>query len=253
MFTRHSYPRPMSFGLSRSRELDDAPGVIGIAPGELPPLPDAVLTDHTAGYLDPRRWFPSPERPFEVEIGSGKGSFILQEAAAHPDVNYLAIEYEREFYRYAADRVRRRGLTNVRMLCANAVDFLRWRCPPEIIRTIHLYYSDPWPKAKHHKNRVAQDTFFADAFRVLVSGGELRLVTDHDELWAWCLLRIERWTSPGPPAARPTGWAGPSVPFTSEPFTPPVWADEGEVVGTNYERKFTSESKPPHAMVLRRR
>lgn len=253
----------MSFGLGHGRKLDDAPGVIGVAPAEYPPLPDEILTDPLAGRLDSRRWFAHPERSLHVEIGSGKGGFLVQETTARPEVNFLGIEYAREFYAYAADRLRRRQATNVRMLCADATDFLAWRCPAGVVDVIHLYYSDPWPKAKHHKNRVVQHTFLAQVWRVLKPGGELRIVTDHDELWQWCQERMEPWTTPGPvpPALAKLGPvlerervtlppAGPI--FTPRPFDPPSWADEGEVVGTNYERKFTGGEKKPHAVVLSR-
>jgi len=241
----------MSFGLGHGRGLDDAPGVIGVGADELPPLPDDAMNDPHAGFIDPRLWFPDPARPFEIEIGSGKGTFILEQGRADPGTNYLGIEWAREFYLYAADRVRRAGLTNVRMLRTDATDFLRWRLPAAIVRTIHLYFSDPWPKRKHHKNRVVQDRFLADAHRVLLPGGELRVVTDHDDLWAWDEAHFARWTVPGgadvpiPP--------GPGAPFERLPFAPPPWVGEGELVGTNYERKFRREDRPAHAVTLRKR
>lgn len=233
----------MSFGLGNGRELDDAPGVIGIAPHELPALPDAIMADRAAGRFDFRRWFPDPAAPLEVEIGSGKGTFLVEQAPRSPGVNFLGIEWEHEFYRYAADRLRRAGTTNVRMLCANGVDFLRWRCPDTLVSVIHLYFSDPWPKNKHHKNRVVQHGFLEEAARVLLPGGELRVVTDHDELWAWDTEHFREWTDPA---------AGRGAPFSMEAFTPPAWVGEGQLVGTNYERKMCAD-KPAHACVLRKR
>ena len=245
----------MSFGLAKKRDLDDAPGVIGIAPHELLPLPDNLLSDPKAGWRDPRTWFKYPELPLEIEIGCGKGGFLLQEAGANTRTNFLGMENAKEFYYYAADRVRRRSLGNVRMLCADATEFLRWRCAPEVARVVHLYYSDPWPKAKHHKHRVVQDRYLADVWRILTPGGQLRVVTDHDELWAWCTEHFDRWCrSNGPiPAAAKTDVELPAQPFDLARFTPPTWAEEGAVVGTNYERKFTGADKPPHACVLIKR
>lgn len=249
----------MSFGLARDRELSDAG--IGVTPAELPPLPDSILTDRDAGRTDPRRWFPNPDLPLELEIGVGKGTFLVNHAPRSPDTNFLGIEWAYEFYLYAADRLRRRaaapaGPANVRLLHANAVDFLKWRAPDAAFRVIHLYYSDPWPKRKHHKNRVIQDDFLAEARRTLAPGGELRIVTDHDELWAWNQAHIARWTSPDPaadlgvPRSRLPGLSGP--PFALEPFTPPEWVGEGQLVATNYERKFRRDDRPPHACTLRR-
>lgn len=227
--------------LTRGKSLDDAPGRIGISKSELPVLPDEVLENPLAGRIDPRRWFADPERPFEIEIGTGKGAFLVNQAAEDPATNYLGIEWEGEIYAYCADRLRRRGLGNVRMLHGNAVDFLRWRTPDGIARTIHLYFSDPWPKKKHHKNRVIQDGFLGEVWRVLTPGGELRIVTDHEELWAWDQTFFERWT------------ALDHIPrFDRLPFTRPLWAEEGELLGTNYERKFKRDDRLAFSCVLRK-
>lgn len=242
----------MSFGLGHGKPLDDAPGVVGIGADELPPLPDAALADPGAGRIDPRRWFAQPGHPFEIEIGPGKGTFLLAQGAAAPGINYLGVEWAREFYLYAADRVRRAGLRNVRLLRADAAEFLRWRCESGVARVIHLYFSDPWPKTRHHKNRVVQDRFLADAWRVLAPGGELRLVTDHDDLWAWYESFASRWTRD---AEREESWPpdAPAPPFERRAFTPPLWVEEGEVVGTNFERKYRAEGRQFRSMVLVKR
>ncbi|QYK47956.1 MAG: tRNA (guanosine(46)-N7)-methyltransferase TrmB [Phycisphaeraceae bacterium] len=233
-------------------KFDDAPGVIGIAPTELPPLPDSILTDPDSGRLDPRNWFKNPALPFELEIGCGKGTFILEESRARPDTNFLGIEWEGEYYAYSADRLRRVNATNARMLRADATEFLRWRMPPGIVRVIHLYFSDPWPKSKHHKNRVVQDRFLADAWRALIPGGELRIVTDHADYWTWMEERFTRWTAPHTerPAQIPADI--PLPPFERLEYTKTSAAGEGELVGTNFERKYRREGRPFHSCTLRK-
>ena len=89
----------MSFGLGHGKPLSTEG--VGV---ELPPLPDDIATNRDAGRLDPRAWFEHPDRPFELEIGSGKGTFLVQQAGLQPDTNFLGIEWAGEFYRYAADR-----------------------------------------------------------------------------------------------------------------------------------------------------
>lgn len=248
----------MSSDLGRGRTLHDAPGVIGVTIGagcELPPLPDDALTHRTAGHFDPRAWFKDPSRRFEIEIGCGKGTFILETSQHEPTTNFLGIEWAREYYLYTADRLRRAQASNVRMLHTDASDFLRWRVQSNIAHVIHLYFSDPWPKTKHHKNRVIQHRFLAEAWRVLIPGGELRIVTDHDELWAWDREHFDLWTNAArwhevPESAR-TLWTMPSKPFDELPFTPPAWVGEGQTVATNYERKMCVD-RPPHACVLKK-
>jgi len=208
------------------------------------------------GRVDIRAWFPHPDRPLEIEIGSGKGTFLLQQGALQPDVNFLGIEYAREFYLYGADRIRRRmeasgELSNVRMLNTDASELVRWRVPDAVATVIHLYFPDPWPKARHHKRRMVQDAFLLQARRVLVPGGELRIVTDHADYWAWMEEHFDRWAfTPGGPALR----AGAESPggFTRFPFDRAESAGEGEVVGTNFERKYRREGRPFFGAILKR-
>jgi tRNA (guanine-N7-)-methyltransferase len=253
--------------------LDDAPGAVGVDSGELGPLPDEAMADRQHGYVDPRSWFANPERPLEVEIGPGKGAFLIQQARLQPETNFLGVEWAGEFYLYAADRIRRwrqRGLlTNVRMLRTDATEWLAWRVPPGTIQTIHLYFSDPWPKPRHHKKRVVRDAVLADMWRALAPGGEIRIVTDHDGYWAWMEEHFARWTAPegwggialpGDGAAGEAGASGRNIgrkpdatgPFELLPFDRPESASEGELVGTNFERKYRREGRPFHGATLRR-
>ncbi len=229
----------MSFGLRRGRVLDA--GAIGLREGELPPMPDDVAKRPEGARIDPRLWFEHPDRPLEVEIGSGKGTFLVEESPRRPDTNFLGIELAREFYTYAADRCRRRGLANVRVLCTDAGEFLHWRVPDSIARAIHLYFPDPWPKSRHHKRRMVQDRFLEDGHRILEPGGEIRIVTDHDEYWAWMEGFFSRWA--------PSDGSGPFIRRDwNDPGSTP--GTGGELVGTNFERKYAREGRTFHAAIL---
>lgn len=244
----------MSFGLGHGRPLDPAVGTVAIGPDELPPLPDDVLTRPEAGWVDPRAWFEHPARPLELEIGSGKGTFLIRHAAIQTDTNFLGVEWAGEFCAYAADRVRRRReageLTNVRTLNADATSFIQWRLPPACVAVIHLYFSDPWPKSRHHKKRVVQDRFLADAWRVLEPGGELRVVTDHAELWAWDEAHFANWTAEAHDSAIRAAGGYPRVPFHRGPFVTPISAEDGELVSSNYEKKWRAEGRSFFAATL---
>lgn len=262
----------MSFGLGHGKPLDPALGVVGISREELPELPDSIIDDPESGRIDIRSWFAHPERRFELEIGSGKGAFLVQQADLQPDTNFLGIEWAGEFAAYIADRIRRRREnagthTNVRVLHSDAAQLLQWRCPDAIIDVVHLYFSDPWPKTKHHKKRVIQHQTLYDIWRCLKAGGELRVVTDHDELWAWDMAHFDLWAAgakeaearftrpniPAPtPKIRPLLDDRETMPFVFGGFDKPQSAGEGELVGTNFERKFRIEGRSFNACVLRK-
>ena len=217
----------MSFGLSRGRELQfDG---YGLDRSDLPPFED--------GPWDPRTLFENPDRRFELEIGSGKGTFLVQQSVLQPETNHQGIEWAGEFFRYAADRVRRHAMKNVRVLHDDASEIVSHRLPDEVCEVVHLYFSDPWPKTRHHKRRVVQDETMRAFHRVIVAGGELRLVTDHDDLWAWYEDHADRHQDL----------------FERGEIESPESAGDGEVVGTNFERKFRREGRPFHSMTLRKR
>jgi tRNA (guanine-N7-)-methyltransferase len=165
--------------------------------------------------------------PVEVEIGSGKGTFLVWQAQSHPDTNFLGIEYTRKVYRYSVDRIGRRGLTNVRIIRTEAVDFVKNCIPDGSVQAFHIYYPDPWPKKRHNKRRFFSQANLEELLRCLVPGGRIQLATDHEDYWQQMDSVIEA--------------AGPRVRRVD--FERPAGAAEGEVVGTNYERKYRKESR----------
>ncbi len=119
--------------------------------------------------------------PVEVEIGTGKAGFLLRRARAHPERNFLGIEWANQFFRFAADRLRRWGVTNARMVRTDAAHFIRVQCPRDSLAALHVYHPDPWPKKRHHKRRLFQPAFVDAAVACLKVGGRLAVQTDHAE------------------------------------------------------------------------
>jgi tRNA (guanine-N7-)-methyltransferase len=116
--------------------------------------------------------------PVDVEVGCGKGLFLLTAALARPEVNFLGIEIVRKYQLFTATRMAKRGLRNVRMSCADARVLLRDHVPAGSVRAVHVYFPDPWWKKRHHKRRVFTGDFVASVVRALGPGGQLLIATD---------------------------------------------------------------------------
>ena len=172
------------------------------------------------------------DHPVELEIGSGKGTFLTEQARARPDVNFFGIEWANWFYRYASDRLRRNNCMNARMVRADAAFVLSQHVPAETISVVHVYFPDPWPKSRHHRRRLVQPTFPPMVHRALVPGGRVQIVTDHKDYWEENIEPVMR-------AA-----AG----FEIVDYVRPGSASEGEFVGTNFERKYRREERPFYAI-----
>ncbi len=128
----------------------------------------------------PRELFGN-DRPIELEIGTGKGGFLLQQARDHEDRNYLGIEWANKYFKLAADRMARWGVGNVRMIRCDAKVFVM-RCLSEAsITALHVHHPDPWPKKRHHRRRLFDAAFVDAAAKALADGGVLDVQTDHAE------------------------------------------------------------------------
>lgn len=190
----------------------------GLTTEDLPPIEQGPL--NLAAWFDANATM--ADFHGELEIGSGKGTFLVQHAPRHPQVNFIGVEYARAFWRHAADRVRRHQLHNVRMLHAEAGLFVRQYVPDAAFEQVHIYFPDPWPKKRHHKRRLIQAPFLEQMHRILQPAGRVRLATDHVDYFAW--MEIE--------AGKVENL------FERQPFTPPDSAGENELVGSNFERKY---------------
>jgi tRNA (guanine-N7-)-methyltransferase len=124
------------------------------------------------------------DRPVELEVGFGKGLFLLTSALAHPEINFAGIEIERKYVLYTATRIAKRRLANVRLAHGDARDFISRRVPASSVHTVHVYFPDPWWKKRHHKRRVFTEEFARQCARVLVPGGILSVATDVEEYFA---------------------------------------------------------------------
>jgi tRNA (guanine-N7-)-methyltransferase len=129
--------------------------------------------------IEPERLFLRPA-PLEVEIGSGKGDFILARAAQTPQHNFLALELAGSVFRWLAARIERGGLRNLRALRADARPVVQLMLPQAGVRTFHIYFPDPWPKSRHSKHRLFSPALIGGLTRCLEPGGRIFVATDVD-------------------------------------------------------------------------
>jgi tRNA (guanine-N7-)-methyltransferase len=130
--------------------------------------------------LDWRELF-GREAATEVEIGSGKGRFLLELAAARPEHNLLAVERAAKYHRLCCDRAARRGLRNVRLIRTTAEDLLFRLLGESTVDALYVLFPDPWPKKRHHKRRLFNPGIVEAMRKSLRPGGRLLVKSDHDD------------------------------------------------------------------------
>jgi tRNA (guanine-N7-)-methyltransferase len=124
------------------------------------------------------------DHPVEIEVGFGKGLFLVNAAEARPQVSFLGVEIERKYQLHAATRLARHGLGNVRLACTDARAFFRDHLPAGAVQAVHVYFPDPWWKKRHHKRRLFTEEFAGQCARVLREGGRLYLASDVEDYFA---------------------------------------------------------------------
>lgn len=171
---RTFHPRRATLGRDREHALAHLWPRFGFsvhddALGGAPTTPD--------GALDTRALF-SRDAPLVLEIGSGMGETTAAMAAADPGRDYLAVEAHLPGVANLLVLLDRAGLTNVRVAHGDALDLVRRRVPEGTLDAVHVFFPDPWPKARHHKRRLVQPTHVALLRSRLRVGGTLHCATD---------------------------------------------------------------------------
>ncbi|HVX10971.1 MAG TPA: tRNA (guanosine(46)-N7)-methyltransferase TrmB [Pirellulales bacterium] len=132
--------------------------------------------------------------PLEVEVGTGKGLFLSSAAAGCPAHDFLGIEVAQKYARHAASRLAKRELGNACVVHGDALRVFRERFPDAALTAVHVYFPDPWWKARHKKRRVMNAGFLADIERTLAPGGRLHFWTDVEEYFRTTLELIREAT-----------------------------------------------------------
>ncbi len=169
-----------------------------------------------------------------IEVGSGKGTFIVAQAAAFPDINFLGIEWANKYCKHTVDRVGRKGLKNVRMLRTDAAVFIAKHIRSASVECFHIYFPDPWPKRSHHKRRFISIENVTQIIRCLKRNGRINIATDHEGYFHWMQNVFANFTNE----------------LTAVDFMKPAGAKENEYVGTNFERKYMKEKRNTYMLAF---
>jgi tRNA (guanine-N7-)-methyltransferase len=118
------------------------------------------------------------QHPVVLEIGFGNGALLAQQAALHPDINFIGIEVHRPGVGRLLQQLQQQGNDNVRVMSLDAVEVLEQQIPPAALMAVWLYFPDPWPKKRHHKRRIVNSHFLDLAATALQANGILHMATD---------------------------------------------------------------------------
>ncbi len=175
------------------------------------------------------------DHPIHMEIGTGKGRFIMELAERHPEINYVGIEKYSSVLLRAIQKMEEKPLPNVKFIRMEAEYILQYFEKGEIDR-IYLNFSDPWPKDRHAKRRLPSREFL-DRYRILLKpDGYLEFKTDNRDLFDFAVQETES-----------ANWEILKISYD-------LHHDEGmmkENVMTEYEEKFSSKGNPIFKYVIR--
>ncbi len=167
------------------------------------------------------------DNPIRMEVGMGKGKFIMELAEKNPDVNFVGIERYSSVLLRGLQKRAEMELSNIYFMRLDALELEEVFAPSEVDR-IYLNFSDPWPKDRHAKRRLTSDRFLAVYDKILKTDGIIEFKTDNQDLFRYSLESISE-----------AGWKVEEHTFDLHRSPMAV----GNVM-TEYEMKFCSEGKP---------
>ncbi len=177
------------------------------------------------------------DHPIHLEIGTGKGRFIMALATQNPDINYIGIEKYSSVLLRLIQKQEEQQLANLRLIRGDAQLLKSFFGPAEISR-IYLNFSDPWPKDRHAQRRLPSREFLARYDYVLTKDGSIEFKTDQEPLFSFALEEL-------------TDSAFKTSALTRDLHADPVLS-EGNIM-TEYEERFSSLGNPIYKYILVRK
>ncbi len=178
----------------------------------------------------------SNDNPIRIEVGTGKGRFIMDLAAANPDINYVGIEKYSSVLLRAIQKQNELQLPNVRFIRMEAEIISEVFDKGEVDR-IYLNFSDPWPKERHAQRRLTSSSFLNRYDQILKEDGQLEFKTDNRELFDFSLMELNT-----------AGWHAEAVTYD---LHNDVVMNAGNIM-TEYEERFSQKGNPIFKYIIKR-
>lgn len=173
------------------------------------------------------------EHPLHIEIGMGKGRFLMELAKVNPAINYIGIERYTSVLIKAIKKMEDEPLPNLYFICMDASNLEQYFAPGDVER-IYLNFSDPWPKDRHARRRLTSTEYLKRYDKILSSDGLLEFKTDNEALFDFSLESIKK-----------AGWR--LLDYTRD-LHHDVHMSQGNIM-TEYEEKFSSIGKPIYKLI----
>ncbi len=175
-------------------------------------------------------------KPVHIEIGMGKGRFLMEMARLHPEINYIGIEKYSSVLLRAVQKMQEEPLENLRFILLDAKDICEVFEQGEADR-IYLNFSDPWPKDRHAKRRLPSRQFLERFNQILSKEGQLEFKTDNRLLFDFAVEEVE-----------PAGWKMKEITYDLHHDSA---MNKGNIM-TEYEEKFSKKGNPIYKYIINR-
>ncbi|MCI5775386.1 MAG: tRNA (guanosine(46)-N7)-methyltransferase TrmB [Aerococcus sp.] len=174
------------------------------------------------------------DQPLHVEVGTGKGQFIINMARKHPEYNFIGIELQSDVLVMALEQALETELDNLRFINGNGEATATYFAPQEVSQ-LYLNFSDPWPKRRHAKRRLTHERFLTEYQKILAKDGTIQFKTDNQSLFEYSLTSMSSF-----------GMAFTEVSLDLHDSELAV-----ENVTTEYEDKFSAKGQPIYYLQAR--
>lgn len=174
--------------------------------------------------------------PLHIEVGMGKGQFMMQLAAQNPDINYVGIEMYSSVLLRAVQKMEENPIDNLRFIRMDARE-IEEVFDKEEVDLIYLNFSDPWPKDRHAKRRLPSRQFLARFDQILKKEGRIEFKTDNRDLFDFAVEEVE-----------PAGWQIDAITYD---LHHDEVMNQGNIL-TEYEEKFSSKGNPIYKYIISR-